>query len=106
MEEYLDRGEIIFSDEETAVILAGFRQAEIWEQQEAFKSAKRGRQFFENRIDSEWLTTEEAASYLSLSPNALRIRVHRDQIKVYKFGRQLRFRREDCRALFQRKGAI
>lgn len=62
--------------------------------------------FFENRIEREWLTTEEVASYLSISPNAVRIRVHRCQIRAYRFGNRLRFRREDCRALFQRKGAI
>jgi excisionase family DNA binding protein len=63
--------------------------------------------FFENRIECEWLTTEEAASYLSITPNALRIKVHRFQIPAYRFGnRRLRFRREDCRTLFVRKGAI
>lgn len=60
---------------------------------------------FENRTEREWLTTQEAADFLSISPNALRIMVHREQIPVYKFGRRLRFKRGDCRALFQRKGA-
>jgi excisionase family DNA binding protein len=62
-------------------------------------------QIFENRIDREWLTTIEAAHWLAISPNALRILVHRNQVSVYKFGRRLRFRMTDLQALFQRKGA-
>jgi excisionase family DNA binding protein len=61
--------------------------------------------FFENRIDREWLTTIEAAHWLAITPNALRILVHRDQVRVYKFGRRLRFRMTDLQALFHRKGA-
>jgi excisionase family DNA binding protein len=61
---------------------------------------------FENRIANEWLTTEVAAQYLGISSNALRIMVHRDQIRSYKFGRRLRFRAEDCRALFTSRGVI
>ena len=60
---------------------------------------------FDNRREREWLTTKEAAHFLAISPNALRIMVHRDQIRVYKFGRRLRFRVKDCLALFQQKGA-
>lgn len=67
--------------------------------------ALHGSTVFENRIEREWLSTEEAACFLSVSPNALRIMVHRGQIAVYKFGRRLRFRVKDCQALFQRKGA-
>ena len=52
-----------------------------------------------------FLSTKEAASVLGLSENALRIMVYRGQIPVYKFGRRLRFRKTDCLALFQRKGA-
>lgn len=60
---------------------------------------------FENRIDQEWLTTIEAAHVLAISPNALRILVYRGQVRVYKFGRRLRFRLVDLQALFTRKGA-
>lgn len=67
--------------------------------------SSRDSQFFENRIDREWLTTKEAAHVLAITPNALRILVHRDQVKVYKFGRRLRFRMMDLQALFIRKGA-
>lgn len=61
---------------------------------------------FQNRIVREWLSTQEAASFLSISENALRIMVHRNQIKAYKFGRRLRFKLQDCRALFLQKGAM
>jgi excisionase family DNA binding protein len=61
--------------------------------------------FFENRTQREWLSTEEAAHFLSVSANALRIMVHRDQIRVFKLGRRLRFRLQDCRQLFLTKGA-
>lgn len=60
--------------------------------------------FSENRILREWLSTEEAAFFLSISANALRIMVHRGQIRAYKFGRRLRFKLQDCQALFQPKG--
>jgi excisionase family DNA binding protein len=62
-------------------------------------------QIFENRIERKWLSTEEAAHFLSVSANALRIMVHRDQIPAYKFGRRLRFSVRDCQALFRKKGA-
>lgn len=62
-------------------------------------------QFFKNRIEREWLSTEEAAHYLSVSANSLRIMVHRGQVKSYKFGRRLRFRVDDCKALFKKRGA-
>ena len=61
--------------------------------------------FFENEIKCEWLSTNEAARFLVVSENALRIMVHRDQIPAYKFGRRLRFRLKDCQALIKRKGA-
>ncbi len=53
--------------------------------------------------DREWLTTVEAAHWLAISPNALRILVHRDQVRVYTFGRRLRFRMTDLQALFPKK---
>lgn len=60
---------------------------------------------FENRVEREWLATNEAAHFLGISENALRIMVHRGQIQAYKFGRRLRFRLKDLQALFQKKGA-
>lgn len=61
-------------------------------------------QIFENRIECEWLSTQQAARYLSISENALRIMVHRDQIEAFKIGRRLRFKFSDCRKLFSKKG--
>lgn len=62
-------------------------------------------QFFENQNSREWLTTNEAAKFLAVTPNALRIMVFRGQVPVYKLGRRLRFRLRDCQGLFLRKGA-
>ena len=61
---------------------------------------------FDNRREDQWLSTQEAARYLCISENALRIMVHRGQIEAFKLGRRLRFRVSDCQALFRKKGAI
>ncbi len=62
-------------------------------------------QLFENRIDVEgWLNSKQAADYLKISTNALRMMVHRGAISSYHFGRRLRFKLEDCQALIKRKG--
>ena len=60
--------------------------------------------FFENQIAQEWLTTEVAAEYLGVSENALRIIAHRNQNRSYKLGRRIRFRMDELRTLFTRKG--
>lgn len=61
--------------------------------------------FFENRASEKWLSTKEAAEFLSLTPNALRILVHRRQVKFYKFGSRLRFRLKDLEGLLLKKEA-
>lgn len=43
----------------------------------------------------KWLNTDEAATYLSITPNALRILVHRARVKYFKLGRRLKFRKSD-----------
>lgn len=48
--------------------------------------------FFDNRI---WLDTKEAADYLRITVNALRIRIWRKQVTAHKFGNRLRFKRND-----------
>ena len=58
---------------------------------------------FENRITCEWYTTDEAAQFLRLSPNALRIMVCRGKVKAYKLGRRLRFHVEDLTGLLNQK---
>ncbi len=60
--------------------------------------------FFEN-LAVEWLSTRQAAEFLSLTPNALRILVHRGRVKAYKLGSRLRFRLIDLRSLLTKKEA-
>jgi len=60
---------------------------------------------FENRISREWFSTQEAARFLCISENALRICVYRGQIQVFRFGRRLRFRVEDLRRVLSKGGA-
>ncbi len=59
--------------------------------------------FFENRVELEWLSTTEAANFLSLSTNALRIMVCRHQVKSYKLGCRLRFLKSDLLSLLKLK---
>lgn len=61
-------------------------------------------QLFEN-LAVEWLSTRQAAEFLSLTPNALRILVHRGRVKAYKLGSRLRFRLIDLRSLLTKKEA-
>lgn len=74
-------------------------------EQEKRSEYKEKQLLIDNRIVREWLTTKEAAQFLGVSENALRIMVYRGQVSVYKFGRRLRFRFKDCEALFLKKGA-
>ncbi len=63
-------------------------------------------EIFDNRIWSEWLSTKEAARFLSITPNALRIMVCRGKIEAYKLGRKLRFKLSDLRNLLSGKGDL
>lgn len=45
---------------------------------------------FENEI---WLDTVEAASYLRISVNSLRIRISRGQVIPFRLGKRLRFKK-------------
>ncbi|MCY4644216.1 MAG: helix-turn-helix domain-containing protein [Bacteriovoracales bacterium] len=49
----------------------------------------------------EYLTTKEAARHLRITPNALRIMVHRQKIKSYKLGNRLRFKRSEIEDLLK-----
>lgn len=53
---------------------------------------------FDNLI---WLGTEEAAKYLRKTRNAIRIAVHRGQLKCYRWRRRLYFRREELDRLLE-----
>ena len=64
--------------------------------------------FFKNRKldqrqdeNEQWYNSNEAAKFLSITPNALRILVHRAQVKFYKLGRRLRFRKIDLNEVLQ-----
>ena len=62
-----------------------------------------GSLLFLNQI-AEWLSTSQAAHFLSITENALRIMVYRGQIPVYRVGRRLRFKLHDLKNLFVKKG--
>lgn len=47
---------------------------------------------FDNRI---WMNTKEAAEYLRVSVNGLRLKVWKRQLPAYKFDRHLRFKKSD-----------
>ena len=73
--------------------------------------SKKSDKFFDNLIEqnqnadenTRWLNTNEAAEFLRLTPNALRILVHRAQVRYFKFGRRLRFRLYDLNSLLLEK---
>lgn len=49
--------------------------------------------FFENLVESDvWLTAIEAANYLRMTVNALRIATCRGYVPVYKIGRRSRYK--------------
>jgi len=48
-----------------------------------------------NDENGKWFNTKEAASFLRITPNALRILVHRARVKYYKLGSHLRFKHCD-----------
>lgn len=62
-----------------------------------------GAQIFENKIASEFVPTRLAAELLGISENALRIKVCRGQVSVYKFGRSLRFKTSEIGQLLYKK---
>ena len=63
------------------------------------------KKLFDNSIgNQQWLSTKEAADYLRITPNALRIWVCRGKIRAYKLGSRLRFRVRDIECLLQSQG--
>lgn len=61
--------------------------------------------FFENLENCKWLSCKDVSSLFSISENAVRILVYKNQIQAYKFGRRLRFKYSDCVALLRKKGS-
>ena len=57
---------------------------------------------FDNKIGCRFFSTLEAATFLSISPNALRIKVCRGEIKFFKFGKLLRFDVADLEYLLKK----
>ncbi len=55
-------------------------------------------------IANSWLSTNDVAKILSITPNAVRILVCRGRLSAFKLGRHLRFRKKDCMALVQKTG--
>lgn len=61
---------------------------------------------FLNSIVPLWVSTRVAASYLGISPNALRIRKCRGDIECKYFGKELRFDLNYLQTLFSDKRKI
>lgn len=59
---------------------------------------------YENRIVCEWMNSKDAAQFLGITPNALRVKVCRGEVKSYKLGRFLRFHRRDLQDLLKPNG--
>ncbi|HAZ13909.1 MAG: hypothetical protein A2X86_13030 [Bdellovibrionales bacterium GWA2_49_15] len=53
--------------------------------------------------ENQWFTTKKASAYLGISPNALRILVHRGKVEAFKIGTHLRFSLEALQALLLKK---
>ena len=47
-----------------------------------------------------WMDSRDAADYLRITANALRVMVCKGKLKAYKLGRRLRFRKQDLDLLF------
>ncbi len=61
--------------------------------------------FFENLENCKWLSCKDVSGLFSISENAVRILVYKNQIQAYKFGRRLRFKYLDCVSLLRKKGS-
>ena len=62
-----------------------------------------GDAFFDNLAKEKvWLSSADAAQFLGLTQNALRILVCRGKVKFYKMGRRLRFLKSDLEKLFKK----
>jgi len=67
---------------------------------------------FYNKIQSlaidekndKWFNTKEAAYFLRITPNALRLLVHKAKVKYYKLGYRLRFKYADLLLLLEPQG--
>ncbi|MBL7663814.1 MAG: helix-turn-helix domain-containing protein [Bacteriovoracaceae bacterium] len=65
---------------------------------------------FDNKIanqlvdeNDKWLCTKNASTYLGITPNALRILVHKGKVDAFKLGTHLRFDPNDLKMLLIKK---
>ena len=57
-----------------------------------------------NKDENEiWLTTKRASAYLGITPNALRILVHKGKVEAFKLGSHLRFTHNALQELLMKK---
>ncbi len=66
------------------------------------KLVENSTKIFDKKIGCRFLSTLEAADFLSISQNALRIKVCRGEIKFLKFGKLLRFDVADLKYLLKK----
>lgn len=59
---------------------------------------------FENSREV-WMSTNDVAKFLCLTPNAVRIMVCRGIIPAFRLRGRLRFRKQDCQSLLKKNGA-
>ncbi len=74
------------------------------ESMDSFEYNAHTKLFFKNLI---WMTSKEAAEYLRVSPNNLRVMVYRGVLKPYKLNNRNRFKRDELDKLIEssiRKG--
>ena len=66
------------------------------------------RSAFESKVGDQenWFSTKEAAIYLGLSSNALRLLVHRGKVRAYKLGARLKFKEKDLQATIKPKREV
>lgn len=66
---------------------------------------KRSPKLFDMGNKNEWLSSKEAAYYLGITPNAIRIMVCRGKVNFFKLGNRLRFRKSDLKSLLSNEGS-
>ncbi len=67
------------------------------------KSPVSGDELFEKlAVNTVWLSTLDAAKFLGISQNALRILACRGRVKFYKLGCRLKFLRTDLESLLKK----
>jgi len=63
----------------------------------ALRNSHESSKLFDNLVQDKWLSTNEAAEFLGVTANALRIMVCRKKVAAYRLQNRLRFRLKDLR---------